>query len=240
MTPILIAHRCGPGLYPEQSIASARHALSLGADLVEMDVQFTRDGVPVICHDPDAGRVFGVDRRCGDMTLQEFMALRHVRDRSCPSHSLDDVLACGVRPLLLHCKFSGAPLVNMVRRILEGGAAAECVVGVQAVGDVARVKAVCPALRVLAFMPAAEQLDGFLESGAEVIRLWEDWVTEARVGAIHGAGRQVWVMAGQPVEGSVGYTTAENMRRWARLGVDGILVNDVRWGREALAETDGR
>ncbi len=235
MTPILIAHRCGPGLYPEQSIAAARHALSLGADLVEMDVQYTRDGHPVICHDPNTGRVFGVDRLCRDMTLQEFMSLRHVRDRSCPSHSLSDVLDCGVRPLLLHCKFSGEPLRHMVRLIREKGAGDQCVIGVQSAGDVALVRAACPALRVLAFMPGPEQLNGFLRSGAEYIRLWEDWVTEARVEAIHCAGRRVWIMAGQPDEAHVGCTDAENLRHWARLGADGILLNDIRRGREILS-----
>ena len=40
MRPLIIAHRCGPGRFPEQSLASARHALALGADLVEMDVRF--------------------------------------------------------------------------------------------------------------------------------------------------------------------------------------------------------
>ena len=69
MQPILIAHRCGPDVYPEQSIASARHALSLGADFVEMDIQYTCDGIPVICHDPNVERIFGMDKLCSDMTL---------------------------------------------------------------------------------------------------------------------------------------------------------------------------
>ena len=85
--PLIIAHRCGPGRFPEQSLASARHALALGADLVEMDVRYTRDGAPVICHDENALRVFGVDRRCGEMSLEEFRALRHADDPGCPAQN---------------------------------------------------------------------------------------------------------------------------------------------------------
>ena len=35
----LIAHRSGPVDYPEQTILSARQALELGADMVEIDVR---------------------------------------------------------------------------------------------------------------------------------------------------------------------------------------------------------
>ena len=237
MRPILIAHRCGPDVYPEQSIASARHALSLGADMVEMDVQYTCDGTPVICHDPNTARIFGVDKLCRDMTMQEFMALRHVQDRSYPSHSLRDVLSCGVKPILLHCKISGDPLKDLVRCILENGAEKDCVLGVLYDTDVDLVKSLCPSIRVLAFMPRVEQFEGFLRSSAENIRLWEDWVTQERYDMIRKAGKQVWIMAGKPTQMGVGYTTEEKMLEWIRMGVDGILINDIRWGKKVLEKT---
>ena len=147
MSPLLIAHRCGPGVCPEQSMAAARHALSLGADMVEMDVRFTRDGAPVICHDANALRVFGVERLCSDMTLREFTALRHTADAACPAHTLEDVLGSGIRPLLLHCKISGEPLRDIARRVAAHGAEGACVLGVQEVADVDIVRAACPAIR---------------------------------------------------------------------------------------------
>ena len=230
----IIAHRCGPGRCPEQSLSSARQALALGADMVEMDVRYTRDGAPVICHDANVLRVFGVDRLCGEMTLEEFRALRHAADPAYGSHTLEEVLDSDVRPLLLHCKFGGALLEDLAGRIRARGKAADCVIGVSDPADVRIVRAVCPELRVLAFMPRAEQLDRFLVSDAAFIRLWEDWVTRERVRAVHDAEKQLWIMAGQPEEGSVGYTAAENLRRWRALGADGVLVNDVSWALEVL------
>ena len=232
--PILIAHRCGPGIFPEQSMAAAGHALSLGADMVEMDVRCTRDGIPVICHDANTARVFGADRLCSDMTLAEFRALRHIADSTYGAHTLEDVLKSGIRPLLLHCKLSGEILGDTVRRILDCGAQRACVIGVQQAGDVEIVKTACLDLRVLAFMPGLNHLDRFLESRAEIIRLWEDWVSPARIGAIHRAGKHVWVMAGQPAEDKVGITSAESLLCWARMGVDGILINDVRASLQVL------
>ena len=172
MKPLLIAHRCGPDIYSEQSIASARHALSQGADMVEMDVRYTRDGAPVICHDPNTARVFGVDRCCCDMTLREFMALRYAVDGNCSAHSLEDVLRTDIRPLLLHCKISGELLKDLVGRVLAFDAGEACVFGVQRVDDVEIIKSIRPDLKVLAFMPRKQDLGRFLESRAEIIRLF--------------------------------------------------------------------
>jgi glycerophosphoryl diester phosphodiesterase len=56
---MMSAHRGAgaPGvLAPENSLAATRAAIVLGADLVEMDVRFTADGVAVLMHDADVDR----------------------------------------------------------------------------------------------------------------------------------------------------------------------------------------
>ena len=239
MKPLIIAHRCGPGRFPEQSIAAARHALAQGADMVEMDVQYTSDGAPVICHDMNALRMFGVERLCRDMTLSEFQALRHAADPSYASHTLAEVLETSIRPLLLHCKFTGTQLTKLAGFIRDRGAATECVLGVPNAADVGIVHSVSPEIRVLAFMPRLDQLDSFLQSGAAYIRLWEDWVTHEHIDAIHAAGKAIWVMAGQCEEGRVGITTKRALRQWRDMGADGILVNDVAWAIAALEKITG-
>lgn len=50
--PVVIAHRGCPRHAPENSLAGIRAAGRLGADAVELDVRLTRDGVPVLLHDP--------------------------------------------------------------------------------------------------------------------------------------------------------------------------------------------
>lgn len=50
--PILnIAHRGGAALRPENTLAAFAHAVELGADGAELDVQLTRDGHVVVFHD---------------------------------------------------------------------------------------------------------------------------------------------------------------------------------------------
>jgi glycerophosphoryl diester phosphodiesterase len=52
VAPLIIAHRTLPGDAPENSLAGIRLSAERGADHVEVDVRLTRDGVPVLLHDP--------------------------------------------------------------------------------------------------------------------------------------------------------------------------------------------
>jgi len=51
-----IAHRGARSLAPENTLAAARKALQIGADLWECDVALTADGEPVILHDDNLRR----------------------------------------------------------------------------------------------------------------------------------------------------------------------------------------
>lgn len=61
----LVAHRGYPGGFPENSLAGMRAALEAGARFVELDVQLSADGVPMVIHDQDLGRVSGRSGRVG-------------------------------------------------------------------------------------------------------------------------------------------------------------------------------
>src|SRR5262249_12116259 len=54
--PLVIAHRGASALAPENTLAAFRLALAMGADGVEMDVQLTADGHPVVIHDARVDR----------------------------------------------------------------------------------------------------------------------------------------------------------------------------------------
>jgi len=56
MAPLVIAHRGDSAHRPENTLASFASALEVGADLVEFDVQLTRDGAVIVIHDPTLER----------------------------------------------------------------------------------------------------------------------------------------------------------------------------------------
>jgi glycerophosphoryl diester phosphodiesterase len=55
--PLCVAHRGGSHLAPENTLAAFRNALALQVDVVEMDVQMTRDGQLIVFHDSEIARL---------------------------------------------------------------------------------------------------------------------------------------------------------------------------------------
>lgn len=76
--PIVLAHRGGGAEAPENTIEAARHMLSLGVRFLETDVRNTRDGVPVLCHDPTLERRFGDPRTVDEIDWAELCEKRDV------------------------------------------------------------------------------------------------------------------------------------------------------------------
>ncbi len=50
--PLVIAHRGASGHLPEHTLAAKALAVGLGAGAIEQDVVLSRDGVPIVFHDP--------------------------------------------------------------------------------------------------------------------------------------------------------------------------------------------
>ena len=69
------AHRGYSGKYPENTMLAFRKAAEAGADGIELDVQLTRDGEPVIIHDELVDRTTDGTGRVKDFTLAELQAL---------------------------------------------------------------------------------------------------------------------------------------------------------------------
>ena len=69
------AHRGYSGKYPENTMLAFRKAVEAGADGIELDVQLTRDGEPVIIHDELVDRTTDGTGRVKDFTLAELQAL---------------------------------------------------------------------------------------------------------------------------------------------------------------------
>lgn len=72
---LTVAHRGDPYEYRENTLLSVRSALRKGADAVEVDVRLTRDGVPVLLHDPSLDRLWGHPREVDTLTSDEVFQL---------------------------------------------------------------------------------------------------------------------------------------------------------------------
>ncbi|TLS54337.1 glycerophosphodiester phosphodiesterase [Paenibacillus antri] len=71
-----IAHRGYPALLPENTLVSFRKACELNFSHVELDVQLSKDGVPVVFHDFTLDRLTDGSGSIRDYTLQQLKRYR--------------------------------------------------------------------------------------------------------------------------------------------------------------------
>ena len=109
--PFVIAHRGTPRREPENTLRSFAHALELGADFLETDLRFTRDGEIVLIHDATVDRTTDGQGPVAEHTLAQLKQRRTRRpsddapvDERVPT--LIELLAMtqGATPLLLELK----------------------------------------------------------------------------------------------------------------------------------------
>lgn len=75
-SPMLIAHRGGGGLAPENTMVAFRQAVDVwAADMLELDVRATKDGHCVVIHDEMVDRTTNGTGAVRDMTLAELQSL---------------------------------------------------------------------------------------------------------------------------------------------------------------------
>lgn len=68
---LIVAHRGGAGMAPENSLLCIEKGIQVGADMVEIDIHMTRDGELVVCHDQTIDRTTTGTGRIADMALDE-------------------------------------------------------------------------------------------------------------------------------------------------------------------------
>lgn len=75
-TVIVTAHRGGWRYFPENSLAAIDNAIKMGVDIVEVDVQRTKDGQLILMHDPTLDRTTTGNGKIADRTMDYVQKLR--------------------------------------------------------------------------------------------------------------------------------------------------------------------
>jgi glycerophosphoryl diester phosphodiesterase len=113
--PLIIAHRGASAEAPENTLAAFRRALALGVDGIELDVQVTRDGVPVVFHDSTLVRLTGRRGRIAEFTRRELRGFR-VRGGAIPA--LAEVLELTRDRCVVEVELKrGTPVASVVESI---------------------------------------------------------------------------------------------------------------------------
>ncbi len=114
---VVVGHRGASAYEPENTLASIRRALDMGADAVEVDVRLSADGVPVVIHDDTVDRTTDGTGRVGDMSLDELRGLDAGGGERIPTlgEALGEVRGRGVLFLELKVREAAAPALDLVR-----------------------------------------------------------------------------------------------------------------------------
>jgi len=194
----------------------------VGAHAVEVDVRRTKDGQFVIFHDADLKRIDGTKVSLEELYLKE-LNQRLFKANLPPVLTLPQLKHEYNRqlPIVFDLKFQQLPdsLIDMLATLPF-----YFYLGIRRLSALATVNAQWDRTRILALVPEPDTIEEFVQSGAGIIRLWEDWVTPELVLEVRKLDAQVWVMMGR--SGSVGNTDKKSLARILDAGVDGVLLND--------------
>ena len=72
---IVVAHRADWRNYPENSLEAINSAIEMGVDMLEIDVQRTKDGVLILMHDHNLDRTTTGSGNIADITWEEIAKL---------------------------------------------------------------------------------------------------------------------------------------------------------------------
>lgn len=258
---LVIAHQGGDGLWPSNTRYAFERAVALGADLLEMDVHASADGVLVVIHDDTVDRTTDGSGAVAEQTLAELQALdagfRWSPERSGDSFpyrglgivipSLDELLtALSDTPMVIEIKPDSAAVAEQLCDALRGrGRTGDVIVGSFHPAAMAAFRSACPEVATSAapnearnaFVASFAFLGAVYTPPTEALQVPEyqgslHVVTERFVQAAHGKNVDVQVWT---------VNERSDMRRLIDLGVDGIITDRpdralLELGREAAVE----
>lgn len=231
----IAVHRGDTSNAPENSLPALISAIDKGLQVVELDVQLTKDGVAVLNHDSDLRRMTGLRKRIADMSFNEVQQLSIGIDANgYPIHipSLSSVLAeaQGRIKLLLDLKPNGSPsealAEEIVRLIKEAGAEEE--VRVQSFdGEVlGRIRELAPEIKIGRILFFA--LGDLSVLDVDFYTIEQVMLTDFLVNQAHADGREVWVWT---------VNTRRDMKEVLKYPIDGIIT-DYPETAQSMVEVD--
>lgn len=222
--PFLWAHRGASGSAPENTLAAFRAAEAAGADGIELDVQLSRDGVPVVLHDDTVDRTTDGAGRADRLLLRELKSLDaggwfDPAFAGEPLPTLEEVLRWAGGRLRLNVEIKVSAAAFAVLELLRSFPLARVLVSSFEHGLLESLRRSDPDLS-LAFLldsPFWRRVLGRAEAcGAESLNPRHDRVSRNLVVACHRLGMAVYPW------------TVDDPRRLevlCRLGVDGVFTN---------------
>ncbi|MFJ6209993.1 glycerophosphodiester phosphodiesterase [Lysinibacillus sp. NPDC092081] len=72
----VFAHRGASAYALENTLKAFEKALELGADGIELDIQLSKEGIPIVYHDPQLSRLVGINKLVNECTIEELVSFK--------------------------------------------------------------------------------------------------------------------------------------------------------------------
>jgi glycerophosphoryl diester phosphodiesterase len=225
--PRIIAHRGASGTCPENTLAAFRRATSLGADMIELDVQLTCDGHVVVIHDLLLDRTTDGTGLVAERTLDEIAAL-DAGSWFGPAFAGERVptlgAVLGTTPLAVNVELKAPVAPGLEARVLEvvgrSDALGRIVFSSFEVAALDRLRALAPSADLGVFLEEPAALSMALRVaqrvGARALHVRKDVGTAEVLSQIRAAGlvSRVWTV-----------NATEDFDRLAAAGADAIFTD---------------
>lgn len=237
--PIVVAHRGASGYAPENTLASIKKAIAMGVDMVEIDVQLTKDKQVVLMHDLTVDRTTNGKGKVRDLQFDEIRKLdagswfsSEYAGEKIPT--LEEVIETvkGKCKLLIEVKRvkTNKPEIEakIIQLIDKYNAYDWCIVQSFETEVVKNIQALdksveCHKLVTMNLSVLPLHLDSRIKTGTiykyktvQAINPYFKMLNKRKVDKIHSRGQKIitWTV-----------NEKEDMKRMIEMGVDGIITN---------------
>ena len=180
----IVAHRGASADRPECTLSALARSIEIGADVVEIDVRTSSDGVLFLLHDSALDRTTDGTGPASRRTMAQLKELdagapfnEKYRGERIPTLSEALRLCNGKTDVLLDLKEDGEPYAKAVTRDVQmHGDPARTIVGVRTAEQARLFRRLLPSSRQLGLIANPEEIEAFAAAGVETIRLWPRWL----------------------------------------------------------------
>lgn len=226
--PAITAHRGASVDYPENTMLAFEQAVEQQADWIELDVQLTKDGVPVILHDSNLRRTAGINKNIWEVTYAE---LENVDVGSFFSPEYSDQRIPTLSEVLEFAKDQNVNLnielkptgheQNFVKivvdEIVEHRFQNDCVVTSLKYDLLRQIKEYDPEIHTVYVMSVAAG-DITRLTYADDFSVQDSFVTKKLVSTAHAAGKEIWAWT---------VNSQSSLKRMIRLNVDNLITDNI-------------
>lgn len=113
---LIIGHRGAAGLAPENTLVAFQKGIDGGADILEFDVQLTRDGIPLVIHD---STLFRTHRKTHIVRWTDHASLQKATEKGHQIATLEEVLDLCFGKILLNLEVKNRGTGAVIARYIK-------------------------------------------------------------------------------------------------------------------------